>query len=248
MKDYLQDIVSRTHDVGVDLVKIVGDDKETKIAGLAEDRTWVLKGTLNSPLADFAGTFGMPNLGKLKYLLGLDAYKTVEKDGVKLEATLNLKRKEDGTPESITFENYGKDFKNSYRFMASEIISEKLREVTMKPVNWDLEFTPSAAAIARLKMQAGAHSEEPSFQAKTDDKGQLCFFFGDHSTHSGNFVFEGTPGGKLTQTWSWPVKTVISILDLAGDKTFKISNAGAAQITVKSGLATYDYTLPAQSK
>jgi hypothetical protein len=40
----------------------------------------------------------------------------------------------------------------------------------------------------------------------------------------------------------------MAILSLAGDKTFRISDEGAAQITVNSGLATYNYILPAQSK
>jgi hypothetical protein len=54
--------------------------------------------------------------------------------------------------------------------------------------------------------------------------------------------------GTLKRSWSWPIKTVIGILDLTGDKTFKISDDGAAMITVDSGLAVYNYILPAQSK
>jgi len=41
---------------------------------------------------------------------------------------------------------------------------------------------------------------------------------------------------------------VISILDLTGDKVMKISDDGAAMIAVDSGLAVYNYILPAQSK
>jgi hypothetical protein len=37
-------------------------------------------------------------------------------------------------------------------------------------------------------------------------------------------------------------------LDLAGDKIMRISDEGAAQIIVNSGLAVYTYTLPAQTK
>jgi hypothetical protein len=96
-------------------------------------------------------------------------------------------------------------------------------------------------------MQAAANAEEVNFKAKTDGK-DLKFFFGDHSTHAGNFVFHPDVGGTLKREWSWPVKTVISILDLTGDKTFRISDDGAAQITVDSGLAVYNYILPAQSK
>jgi hypothetical protein len=40
----------------------------------------------------------------------------------------------------------------------------------------------------------------------------------------------------------------MAILALSGDKTFRISDEGAAQITVDSGIAVWNYTLPAQIK
>jgi hypothetical protein len=240
MKDHLLDLVEHTHDLGViDLVKITGTDKQTDISGVAEDRSVVVEGKFTSPVADFIGNFGMPNLSKLKILLNLGEYKE--------NAQLSLTRKDTGAPDGINFVNATGDFKNNYRFMASEIVNEKLKTVKFKGVTWHIEFTPTVAAIQRLKMQASANAEEVNFKAKTDGK-DLKFFFGDHSTHAGNFVFHPDVGGTLKREWAWPVKTVISILDLTGDKTFRISDDGAAQITVDSGLAVYNYILPAQSK
>jgi hypothetical protein len=103
------------------------------------------------------------------------------------------------------------------------------------------------AGIQRLKMQAQANSEEPNFKTKTE-KGDLKFVFGDHSTHAGEFVFQPGVSGVLKHSWAWPVKQIISILDLTGDKVVRISDDGAAQITVNSGIAEYNYILPAQSK
>jgi len=40
----------------------------------------------------------------------------------------------------------------------------------------------------------------------------------------------------------------LSILSLPGDKKYRISDQGATEITVDSGLAVYQYLLPAQSK
>ena len=40
----------------------------------------------------------------------------------------------------------------------------------------------------------------------------------------------------------------MSILNLDGDITMKLTDAGAMQITVDSGLAEYNYILPAQIK
>ena len=240
MRDHLLDLVSHTYDLGcIDLVKIVGDDSTTTINGLAEDRSVVIEGQFAGPVPEFIGTFGMPNLNKLKILLNLQEYRE--------NAKLSIARKADGSPEAINFENATGDFKNNYRFMDSNVINEKMKTVKFKGVNWHIEFEPSAASIMRLKMQAQANAEETVFQAKTDG-GDLKFMFGDHSTHSGNFVFEAGVKGQLKRAWSWPVSTVISILSLTGDKTFKISDDGAAMITVNSGIATYNYILPAQSK
>jgi hypothetical protein len=181
----------------------------------------------------------LPNLSKLKILLNLQEYRE--------KARLSLTRKDSGVADGINFENATGDFKNNYRFMATEIVNEKLKTVKFKGVTWHVEFEPTVAAIQRLKMQAQANAEEVNFQAKTEN-GDLKFSFGDHSTHSGNFVFHPGVTGTLKRVWSWPIKTVISILDLTGDKTFRISDDGAAQITVDSGLAVYNYILPAQSK
>ena len=240
MRDHLLDLVSHTFDLGcIDLVKITGTDKETVISGLAEDRSVVVEGEFTAPVADFIGTFGMPNLGKLKVILNTQEYKE--------NAKLALTRKATGAPDGINFENVAGDFKNNYRFMASEIVNEKLKTVKFKGVQWHIEFEPTVASIQRLKMQAAANAEEVNFQAKTEN-GDLKFFFGDHSTHAGNFVFQPGVTGTLKRAWSWPIKTVISILDLYGDKVMRISDDGAAQITVNSGLATYNFILPAQSK
>ena len=240
MRDYLLDLVEHTYDLGcIDLIKIMGTDGGTEIVGLAEDLSVVIRGTFHNPVADFVGTFGMPNLGKLKTLLNLQEYKE--------NAKLAITKGSTGEPDGILFENKIGDFKNNYRFMASGIVNEKLKTAKIRSVTWHIEFEPTNAAIQRLKWQMSANAEEPNFQAKTDN-GDLKFFFGDHSTHSGNFVFHPSVGGQLKRAWSWPAKQFVSIMDLTGDKKVRISDDGAAEITVDSGLAVYQYLLPAQSK
>jgi hypothetical protein len=94
---------------------------------------------------------------------------------------------------------------------------------------------------------AGAHSEETVFQVKTEG-GDLNFYFGDLNTHAGNFTFQHSITGKLTHTWAWPIDKTLAILNLDGDKKLSITDQGAMKITVDSGLAKYDYILPAQQK
>jgi hypothetical protein len=239
MKDYLQDIVQHTHSLGIiDLVKIVGTESVTAIEAVGEERTVIVNAQFHNPVPEFIGTFGMPNLSKLNTILGIPEYKE--------DARLTITKKEDA-PTGIHFENSSGDFKNDYRFMSAEIVNDQLKTVKFKGVRWGVEIEPSVAAIQRLKFQAQANSGETTFIAKTENN-NLMFYFGDHSSHAGNFVFAHDVAGSLTKAWSWPLAAVISILSLSGDKMIRFSDEGAAQITVDSGLAIYNYILPAQTK
>jgi len=239
MKDYLQDIVQHTHSLGIiDLVKIVGTESVTAIEAVGEERTVIVNAQFHNPVPEFVGTFGMPNLSKLNTILGIPEYRE--------DARLTITKK-DEAPTGIHFENSSGDFKNDYRFMSAEIVNDQLKTVKFKGVRWGVEIEPSVAAIQRLKFQAQANSGETTFIAKTENN-NLMFYFGDHSSHAGNFVFAHDVAGSLTKAWSWPLSAVISILSLSGDKMIRFSDEGAAQITVDSGLAIYNYILPAQTK
>ena len=244
MKDILQNIIQYTAGLGnIDLIKIIGTDKETVIHAAGEDKTVIVTGTLAQPVSDFIGTFGMPNLGKLKTILSFDLYDE--------NAIINVtKQNRDGvdTPTVIHFETQAGDFVNDYRLMGKAIVEEKVKSVSFKGATWGVEFEPSIAGIQKLKKQAQANSEETTFTAKTEN-GDLKFFFGDPNAHAGNFVFQAGVSGSYTKTqFHWPVQTVLAILALPGDKKFKMSEQGASMITVDSGLIEYNYILPAQTK
>ena len=242
MKDILQDIVAHTHSLGfLSLVK-VSNDEGTQIDSMAEDRSVILSATAHNPVAEFKGTFGMPNLDKLNLHLKNPEYK----DNAKIEV-VEAERNGETIPTHIHFENAAGDFQNDYRFMNKAIIEEKLKTVKFKGASWNVTFQPSVASIARMKLMSAAHSEEPTFNVKTKD-GNLVFSFGDASTHAGEFVFQHGVEGTLQHTWSWPVSQVQSILNLDGDVTMSISDQGAMMISVNSGMVKYDYILPAQSK
>jgi hypothetical protein len=224
------------------LVKVSASNKETSIESMAEDRSVIVNAKTHAPIDALEGVFGMPNLNKLDIHLKCPEYKenfsidivTQERNGEKI-------------PTGLHFKNGAGDFQNDYRFMNSDIINEKLKTVKFKGAAWAIEFVPAMASIQKLKFQASAHTEETTFQVSTDGN-NLVFSFGDASTHAGSFVFQAGVDGKLRQTWSWPVNQVMSILNLTGDKTMRISDVGAMQIAVDSGIAQYDYILPAQSK
>jgi hypothetical protein len=243
MKDILQDLVAHTHALGfIPLVKISSDNQATEIEAMAEDRSVIVNAKKKTPVSEFNGVFGMPNLNKLDIHLKCPEYK----EGANI-SVVKAQRNGEEIPTGLHFENKDGDFENDYRFMNTDIINEKLKSVKFKGAKWDIEFEPQVASIQKLRFQANAHTEESVFQVKSDN-GNLVFSFGDASTHAGEFIFEAGVDGKLKQTWSWPVVQVMSILALSGDKTVRIADVGAMQITVDSGMAEYHYILPAQSK
>jgi hypothetical protein len=247
MKDILQDVVAHTHALGfLPIVKITSEDGTTNVDSMAEDRSVILSAKTHTAVTEFVGTFGMPNLDKLALHLKNPEYKT----DAKIEV-VTAERNGETMPTHIHFENNAGDFQNDYRFMNKAIIEEKLKTVKFKGAGWNVTFQPSMAAVLKMKLQAAAHSEEPTFNVTTKATGganDLVFSFGDASTHAGEFVFQNAVEGSLSHTWSWPVAQVQAVLNLSGDITMSISDQGAMKIAVDSGMANYDYILPAQSK
>ena len=244
MKDILQDIVSHTQNLGfLTTVKVTGSEDKTVFNSMADDRSVIMEAETANPYADMLGVFGMPQLNKLKYLLDGAEYK----ENAKITIT-TAERNGETIPVGIHFENKDGDFKNDYRFMNTEIINEKMKTVKFRGVKWDVEIEPSVASVQRFNFQAGANSEHPTFLAKTEN-GNLKFIFGDASTHGGEFVFAMGVDGKLDRGWTWPVMPILSILKIADVNNTKmsLSNEGAIQITLDSGLATYKYIIPAQA-
>lgn len=247
MKNILQDIVAHTHALGfIPVVKVSATDTDTIIEAMAEDKSVIIQGKTKTPVLDFTGTFGMPNLNKLDIHLKCPEYK--ENASIKLISKAGIIDGVDAEiPSGLHFKNEVGDFQNDYRFMTYAIINEKLKSVTFKGAAWNIEFEPSVASIQRLKYQQTAHTEETIFQVSTEDD-NLIFSFGDSSTHAGSFVFQANITGKLKQSWSWPIAQTISILSLPGNLDMKISDSGAMLISVDSGIADYNYILPAQTK
>ena len=244
MKDNLSDLVSHLVPLGnVNIVKIIGTKTETSFETIAEDKTVVIQGKFHTPIQSFIGTFGMPTLNKLNVILNIPEY---AEDAV--ISVTKQKRDEKDVVSGLHFENKTGDFCNDYRFMNEAMITEMYKNLKFNGAKWSVELVPEVASIQKFKFQIQANSDETVFVAKTVNNA-LNFYFGDKSSHAGEFTFQKGVTGSLTSGWKWPIQPVMSILGLTGDKEMKFSNdAGAALITVDSGIATYNYILPAQSK
>ena len=244
MKSILQDIVAHTNKLGfLNIVKVTGTADKTLIDSMADDRSVVMYAETTTPHPDMVGTYGMPQLEKLRYLLDGKEYQ----EGAKIEVVMG-ERNGETIPVGLHFENKDGDFKNDYRFMNQDVINEKLKKSTFRGVNWHVEVSPTMAAVQRFQFQAGANTEHTTFLAKTDGD-NLKFIFGDMSSHGGEFIFAQGVTGNLNKGWTWPVASVLAILKIAdaNNAMLSFSNDGAMQITLDSGIATYKYIIPAQA-
>ena len=244
MIDLLKDIVAHTNKLGfLNTVKVTGTEDKTLIDSMADDRSVIMYAETTTPCADMIGTFGMPQLEKLRYLVDGKEYQ----EGASIEVTTAPVNGET-IPTGIHFENADGDFKNDYRFMNQAIIDEKLKTVKFRGVTWHVEVSPTMSSVQRFQFQAGANTEHTTFLAKTDGDKLICTF-GDQASHGGEFVFATGVTGKITKAWTYPVSAVLSILKAAdtNNTTVGFSNEGAMQITLDSGIATYKYIIPAQA-
>ena len=125
MKDYLKDLIDHTLGLGtIELIKVTGTDTVTAINAVAENKSVIISGTFKDPISDFIGVFGMPNLNKLKTIIGFDEYDETSKINV-------VRTQRDGVdvPSTIHFETKTGDFINDYRLMLKSVVDEKVKRV-----------------------------------------------------------------------------------------------------------------------
>jgi hypothetical protein len=90
------------------------------------------------------------------------------------------------------------------------------------------------------------NSDDKLFTVSTTGD-SLVFTFGDEAaTHAGSCVFHSGISGSIRNNWTWQKGLILSVLNLDGDKTIKISDQGAFQINIDSGIAEYQYIFPGQ--
>jgi hypothetical protein len=245
LQDFLRDVVQHTLTLGgIDTIRVSGTDAETEVDTVSADNSVIVKAKLREAMPEFTGAVGFPNLAKLNTILNISEYR----DGATVSIVTET-RNGVAEPAGVRFVNQSGDFRNEYRLMSTSVINEKLKTVEFKRTpNWTISFSPAATSIQRLKFQASANSDESCFTAEVDGS-DLKFYFGQVSSHAGDFVFQTGVSGSVKRTWRWPVAQIISILSLPGDKIMKFSDTnGCAQIVVDSGVAVYAYTIPALTK
>jgi len=248
MREVISDVVKHTGGLGfIDIVKITGSDTETKIEAMDNDKTVIVKGKLNEPLAEFEGEFGMGNLSLIKGLVDHANFRT---DGAKVEVI----RETDPTnanqqipTEMLFIDEQGQDA--SYRFMSTQLVPSQAKFLG---TTWDITVNPSKSKISEFSSFASLYSAFETLFMVDVREGNLRFNIGDPSgnSHKASVIIEKEVEGKMSAGLYWPISQVLNILKLGIDENVKMnfSSKGALMIELSNDISSYQYILPAKKR
>lgn len=247
LAEVFADILRHTHGLGfIEMVKIVSDEKETRVEAMDENKTVVFYGKLKHPLTDIQGTIGLSRMAVLSGYLKFPPF-------VASDATVEIvtqKRSEEEVPAEVKFTS--KDGHSaSYRFMHRDIAEEQIKVPPFKGATWDLTITPTERNMKDLSYFNGVLGAfEPVFTPKTEN-GDLNLYIGSGPTDRATVPFTTKVNGTIAGTFNWPLIQTLAILklaDKASDCTMSFSNKGALKIEMATGVGEYEYILPARGK
>jgi hypothetical protein len=243
-RDVVQDIVKHTAGLGfIGSVKVTGTDAETTLDAMDNDRTVILKAKLHNPVPEFAGEFGLGNLG---FLSGVSSLPNYQADDATVEV-VGRERNGATVPDHLLFKDADGNT-DQYRFMSKEIVEQTLQTVKFKGVEWDVTFAPTKQKVGELQQVASIYGGiEPNFTVKTVDGDLVVTVGASDGSFTGRRTFAKNVDGELNEGYAWPLAQVLSILKLgmSGSCVMQISKKGALMISVDSGIGKYDYILPA---
>lgn len=242
LKDILTDIVRHTYGIGcIDLVKMTGGDGKLTIETMDTDRNVCIKGELNKTIDELEGTVGLARMHVLDRNLRYGGFtdsgigiKTQAKDGIVI-------------PSEVSFSGGGT--KSSYRFMSEVMVNDVLKIPPFRGVKWDVEVKPSLKSTQDLQYFAATLGKtEPLFAVSTENN-SLIFSLGSSSSDRASVAVSNAVVGELKHAWKYPIAQVLAVLKLIEDGNscvLSISDVGALQLELDSGIGTYKYIFGAR--
>ena len=262
MLNHLRDLMKHTSGLGIEVIKVTGENGQVSVEGLDTNKTVILKGKFDQQIPELEGVFGFGKLDVLNKLVNVYKEKGDIIEVLRQEKSFSVQLEQDGEPvfdddgnpqyEKVTkevidqfrFSRKTPKMVNPYRVLDQRMIPEQYNFVGAK---WDVEIKPTKTAIDMLAIQASL-GEEEFFGVKTDDN-TLYLTLGDSKSEA-IVEFAKDVDGELTRPWVWGVAPVLTILKLSenAECTMSFLDKGALQISLKTGLSEYNYIMPAKAR
>ena len=243
--DTFSDIIKHTYGLGLfDLVKVIGSETNVQVEAMDENRTVTVAGELYDPIEKLDNTIG---LSRISVLSGYLNFAPFAEKNASIEI-LTQQRQGKEVPAELSF-NSGTGHTANYRFMTADTAEEKIKIPPFRGATFQVEVTPSKAAIKDLVSMSSILSSFENTFAVATDKGNLKFLIGSGGSDRSSLIFASNITGTLSRQWSFPLAQVLSILklyDTSKSVTMYFSDMGALKIEVVSQLGKYTFILPAK--
>jgi len=244
MRDILTDVVRQTKDL-FEQIKVTGTEEATKIQGVDKDKTLFLEATLNNPLPEFIGEFGISNLHMLDNWLNHSPFKS-EKSSFSV-----VREVKNGSETVTSFEFRAADgYGSSHKTMAANLVAEQAK---IANIPWQVTVVPSKAKIAEFQAVSRIFSEvdSKSFRISTTKSKELIFSLGDENaaTHNVSMVFEANVTGELNgSNMMFDTNQFLGLMKIAGANptTMNITSKGVLGMVMQTLSGTYNYYLRAK--
>lgn len=250
---YLRDLVRHLGNLQIKVIKLTGDAQgNVKIQAVESDnKSVVVNGKFNKKVTEFDGVIGLSDLKMLESFVSIYSDpndiveivredREIEVDGLDEDGNPAKVKETENVISGFVFKRQKPSMKNPYRVMDKRLIPQQFDP---KQIVWDVTFKPSKTGIKLFMIQAGLGlSENFSFEQRGTD---LFLTFGDAEIH-----FADNIPPKLTTKRFWGVSVVQALLKLSETADCEMSfnnDKGAIKIKLDTGLAIYEYILPAKS-
>jgi len=237
--DNFKDILKHTHNLGFDMVKVLGSTTETKIESMI-DTDIIMYGSLHNNITGLSETVGLTRLNLLKGYIDNPGYA-----GAVIKILTQTNKDNVESPSGLKFE--GMTGTNSeYRFMSQKMIDENLRVPPFRGANWNVVITPNFTKLAELYHLSSTHgSYEKSFTVSVS-KNTLYFNIGGGVADNSKIVVAENVNGMLASR-QYPLSHILGVLKIGQSSkscVMSFSDQGAVKIDIDSGLGKYQYVIP----
>ena len=263
MLNHLRDLMKHTSGLDVEVLRVTGDQGAVNVSGINDNKSLIIKGDFVGDIAELEGVCG---LGRLEWLSGFANAYTETSDTVTVirkNRTFRVEQKDDNGDtvfdengeavyaeitedviEEFVFNRPTPKMRNTYRVMDKRMIPQQYQPAGL---NWDIEIKPTKQAIDMLAQQNSFDIEE-NFGVRLED-GELYFNVGDSGTE-GEIEFARNVTGSFSKSWVWKLAPTLTILKFSDNAEclMSFSEQGALKISLNTGLAKYEYIMPAKPR
>jgi hypothetical protein len=228
---------------GIEWVRIEGASTSCVLKTLNKDKTVIVKVVLDESIEEMIGVFGIYDIAHLNKILRAPGFDTTASSAKFIDSESGVESYGGGY---LQFDNgAGQIYDKSV--VGKLHANERLKVPPLKPLQFDIEFTPDKVGIALLKYWSRALREfDGDNVVFANESGDVVcrYHFGGGLKHQ--FIFKKSAGVLFQKEWKFstePILAVLSLYPMSKSVSISFCELGLMKIDVDSGLAKYRYLI-----